>query len=109
MNTAHLHLMMNHLPVVGAPLLLALLAYGLGRRLPEVIRVALWCTAALGVVTVAVYLTGEPAEELVESLPTFDHDMVERHEAVALGTTVVLVVTGALAATALWAARRGGR
>ena len=40
----------------------------------------------------AVYLTGEPAEELVESLPTFDHDMVERHEAVAL-----------------WAAGRGGR
>jgi hypothetical protein len=109
MNTAHLHLMLNHLPVLGAPMLLALLAYGLGRRLPEVTRVALWCTAALGVIAVAVYLTGEPAEELVESLPTFDHDMVERPEAVAIGTTAVLVVTAALAALALWAARRGGR
>jgi hypothetical protein len=109
MNTAHLHLMLNHLPVLGAPLLLALLAYGLGRRLPEVTRVALWCTGALSLVAVVVYLTGEPAEELVESLPTFDHDLVERHEAVALGTTVILVVTGALAAVALWAARRGGR
>ena len=109
MNTAHLHLMLNHLPVVGAPLLLALLANGLGRRLPEVIRVALWCTAALGVVAIGVYLTGEPAEELIEVLPTFDHDLVERHEAVALGTTAVLVITGALAAVALWAAGRGGR
>jgi hypothetical protein len=109
MNTAHLHLMLNHLPVLGAPMLLALLAYGLGRRLPEVTRVALWCTAALGVIAVAVYLTGEPVEELVESLPTFDHDMVERPEAVAIGTTAVLVVTAALAALALWAARRGGR
>ena len=109
MNTAHLHLMLNHLPVLGAPMLLALLAYGLGRRLPEVTRIALWCTAALGVVTMVVYLTGEPAEELVESLPTFDHDMVERHEAVALGTTAILVVTATLAAVALWAARRGGR
>ena len=109
MNTAHLHLMLNHLPVLGAPMLLALLAYGLGRRLPEVTRIALWCTAALGVVTMVVYLTGEPAEELVESLPTFDHDLVERHEAVALGTTVVLVVTAALAGAALWLARRGGR
>jgi hypothetical protein len=61
------------------------------------------------VVTVVVYLTGEPAEELVEALPTFDEDMVERHEAVALGTTAVLVVTGALAAAALWASRRGSR
>jgi hypothetical protein len=109
MNIAHLHLMLNHLPVLGAPMLLALLAYGLGRRLPEVTRVALWCTAALAVVTVVVYLTGEPAEELVEALPTFDEDMVERHEAVALGTTAVLVVTGALAAAALWASRRGSR
>ncbi|MEZ0335095.1 MAG: hypothetical protein ACAI18_13880 [Gemmatimonadales bacterium] len=109
MNIAHLHLMLNHLPVLGTPMLLALLAYGLGRRLPEVTRVALWCTAALAVVTVVVYLTGEPAEELVEALSTFDEDMVERHEAVALGTTAVMVVTGALAAAALWAFRRGSR
>jgi hypothetical protein len=109
MNTAHLHLMLSHLPVLAAPMLLALLAYGLGRRLPEVTRIALWCTAALGVVTVVVYVTGEPAEELVEALPTFDHDMVERHEAVALGATAILVVTAVLSALALWAAPRGGR
>jgi hypothetical protein len=60
------------------------------------------------VVPVAVYLTGEPAEELVESLPTFDHDMVERHEALALGTSVVLVVTAALAALSRWAVRPSG-
>lgn len=35
-------------------MLLALLAYGLGRKLPEITRIALWCTAA---------------EELVEVLP----------------------------------------
>ena len=109
MNTAHLHLMLNHLPVLGAPMLLALLAYGLGRRAPEVSRVALWCTVALGVVSVAVYLTGEPAEELVESLPTFDHDLVERHEGVALGATVILGATAVLAGLALWAGRVGGR
>ena len=109
MNTAHLHLMLNHLPVLGAPMLLAVLAYGMGRRLPEVTRLALWGTVALGVISVAVYLTGEPAEELVESLPTFDHDLVERHEAVALGATVLLGVTAVLAGLALWASRVGGR
>jgi hypothetical protein len=90
-------------------MLLALLAYGLGRRLPEVTRIALWGTTALGIVTVVVYLTGEPAEELVEAVPTFDHDLVERHEAVALGTTAILVGTVVLAGLALWAARWGGR
>jgi hypothetical protein len=90
-------------------MLLALLAYGLGRRLPEVTRIALWNTTALGIVAVVVYLTGEPAEELVEAVPTLDHDLVERHEAVALGTTAILVGTVVLAGLALWAARWGGR
>ena len=108
MNTAHLHLILNHLPVLGAPVLLALLAYGLGRKLPEVTRIALWCTAALGIVTIAVYLTGEPAEELVEALPTFDHDLVERHEEVALWATTLLVVSAGLAGWALWSWRRHG-
>ncbi len=108
MNTAHLHLILNHLPVLGAPMLLALLAYGLGRKLPEVTRIALWCTAALGIVTIAVYLTGEPAEELVEALPTFDHDLVERHEEVALWATTLLVVSAGLAGWALWSWRRQG-
>jgi hypothetical protein len=108
MNTAHLHLILNHLPVLGAPMLLALLAYGLGRRLPEVTRIALWCTAALGIVTIAVYLTGEPAEELVEALPTFDHDLVERHEDVAFWATTLLVGSAGLAGWVLWSWRRQG-
>ena len=109
MNMAHLHLMLNHFPVVGAPLLLALLAYGLARGSPDVTRIALWATVVLGVVTLVVYLTGEPAEELVEALPTFDHDMLERHEAVALGATVILVGTAVLACLALRAGRSDGR
>jgi hypothetical protein len=108
MNIAHLHLILNHLPVLGAPVLLALLAYGLGRKLPEVTRIALWCTAALGIVTIAVYLTGEPAEELVEALPTFDQDLVERHEEVALWATTLLVGSAGLAGWALWSWRRQG-
>lgn len=109
MNMAHLHLMLNHFPVVGAPLLLALLAYGLARGSPDVTRIALWATVVLGVVTLVVYLTGDPAEELVEALPTFDHDMLERHEAVALGATVILVATAVLAGLALRAGRSDGR
>jgi uncharacterized membrane protein len=108
MNVGHLHLMLNHLPVLAAPALLALLAYGLGRRLPEVTRLALWCTAGLGVVTLLVYFTGEAAEEMIEALPTFDDDLVERHEEVALWATTLLVGSAGLAGWALWSWRRQG-
>jgi len=80
MDTGHLHLMLNHLPVLGVPALLALLVWGLARNMPSVARGALWLTLALSAVTAAVYLTGEAAEELVEGLPTFDERLVERHD-----------------------------
>lgn len=101
MDTGHLHLMINHLPVLGVPALLALLSWGLVRGIPTITRAALWLTLVLGAVTLLVYFTGESAEELVEGLPTFEERLVERHEAVALGATVAVVVTGLLAAAAL--------
>ena len=107
MDMGHLHLMLNHLPVLGAPALLALLAWGTVGKIPAVTRGALWLTVALAVVSAVVYLTGEAAEELVEALPTFQDSLVERHEEVALWATVILVATGCLAAAALWRSRRG--
>jgi hypothetical protein len=109
MSWGHLHLMLNHLSILGAPALLALLAWGLARGLPDVTRIALACTVALGAVTGVVYLTGEAAEEMVEALPTFQEDMVERHESIALAATAILTTTALLAAVALWQiSRRGG-
>ena len=108
MDTGHLHLMLNHLPVLGVPALLALLVWGLARDVPTVARAALWLTLALSVVTAVVYLTGEAAEELIEGLPTFDESLVERHEGVALWTTVMIVATGLLAAAALYGSARRG-
>jgi hypothetical protein len=107
MDTGHLHLMLNHLPVLGAPALLGLLAWGLAGRMPSLTRGALWLIVALAAVTLAVYLTGEAAEELVEGLPSFRKPLVEQHEKIALWATVLVVATGVFAAVALWRSRRG--
>jgi hypothetical protein len=107
MDTGHLHLMLNHLPVLGVPALLGLLLWGLVRDMAPVARGAIWLTLALSVVTAGVYLTGEAAEELVEGMPTFQESLVERHESVALWTTVMVIGTGVLAAAALYRSARG--
>jgi hypothetical protein len=106
MSWGHLHLMLNHLPVLGAPALVALLAWGLARGLPDVTRIALWCTVVLGAATAVVYLTGESAEDMVKALPTFQDDLVGGHESVALMATAIITATALLAAVALWQARR---
>ncbi len=101
MNTVHLHLLLNHVPVIGAVLGLLLLGVAFLRRSDELARVALGAFAFLGAVSVVVFLTGEPAEELVEKLPGFSEALTERHEEAALVATIVMGVVGFLSLTGL--------
>ena len=105
MSITHLHLLLNHVPVVGIVGLAALYALAAWRRSAELAKVALGLTVALAGIAVAVYFTGEPAEELVERLPGFDEGLVERHEDAAMVATIALATLG-LAATALLARYR---
>lgn len=92
MTAAHLHLALNHIPVLGTLFATALLAYGLWRDHAGLQKGALRLLAAVGAVAVAVYLTGEPAEEIVEGLAGVSHDAIEAHE--AWGWYAVLASTG---------------
>jgi predicted RND superfamily exporter protein len=49
-----------------------------------------------------VYLTGEPAEEVVEHLPGVAESFIESHEDAAKFSLILTLATGALAFVALW-------
>lgn len=68
MNGAHLHLLLNHVPVVGVPLGLLLLIGAYLRRSEEWKRAALWTFVFLAIMTVPTYLTGPQAEHYLKSL-----------------------------------------
>ncbi len=109
MNWAHIHLMVNHIPVLGTVLLVLLLAVGLVRSSPSLIRTTLWATVVLAVLTVPVYLTGEPAEEQVEDMIGVEKATIEDHEENAKVGLIAVLATGALAALALWGERHRPR
>ena len=69
MNPSHLHLMLNHIPVVGMPFGLALVSLAFLRKSEELKRISLGFITIIALLAIPVYLTGEPAEELVENLP----------------------------------------
>jgi uncharacterized membrane protein len=94
MSSIHLHLLLNHVPVIGTVLGVLLLGVAVARRSDELGRVALWLFALLAGTSVLVFLTGEPAEELVEKLPGFSEALTERHEEAALVATIVLGAVG---------------
>jgi hypothetical protein len=83
MNPVHLHLLLNHVPVIGTGIMIVLLGYALLRRSTELVRVSLGMFVLLALAGAVVYLTGEPAEGVAEGLPGVSEAIMERHEEVA--------------------------
>ena len=106
MTAVHLHLLINHAPLLTALAGLALLAAGLGRRSSELTAaalVALLLAALLGGVS---FLSGERAEHTVEDLPGTDPEILERHEEAAETARLGLIAQGLVALGALLRLRR---
>jgi uncharacterized membrane protein len=112
MSGAHLHLMLNHIPLLGLVFGAALLAYGLWRGAEDVQTASLGLLAVAGLSAIAVYLTGEPAEEIVEGVAGASHDAMEAHEAWGWYALWAGVATGGAALGTLlvgWIRERLGR
>src|SRR5512145_2100282 len=101
MNWAHLHLILNHVPVLGTLFGLLLLAWGILRRNDSLQRAALLTFTLVALVAIPAYLTGKPAEEAVEHLIGTAESAIEPHEDAALVSFLAMEVLGALALGAL--------
>lgn len=101
MSTVHLHLLLNHIPVVGS--LLAVMLFAAAFFLKETVstKFALAFTAVTAVVAVVVYFTGGAAEEAVENLAGVTERAISSHEEAAEATTIAIGIFGALSALAL--------
>lgn len=97
MSPVHLHLLLNHVPVIGTVIALCLLAFATLRGDDRIGRVSLAMLAVL-TAAAATFLTGEPAEEAVEGVAGVPGALIERHEEAALLATIALGVIGALSA-----------
>lgn len=106
MSLVYIHLILNHMPVVGLVFTALLLVIALARRSTELTKVALAFLALIGALSIATFLTGEPAEDLVEKIAGVSESAMERHEDVALFATIAAAGAGALALAAIALFRR---
>lgn len=107
-SATHLHLMLNHVPVLGTIFVLIVLVWGLVRRSRDIASLGLLFTVLLALATIPIYLTGDPTKDQQEHKPWFDRDRVNEHEEKAELGLIAVLVTGAVALGALYL-RRGGR
>ena len=101
MNAAHAHLVLNHIPILGLLFGTVLLAYGKWRMQEDVQKASLALIAFAGISTLAVYLTGEPAEDIVEGLAGVSHDALEAHEDMGTYALVAGLLAGGSSIIAL--------
>ncbi len=103
----HMHLVLNHAPVVGLFFSIALAGYAFYLKDNHVKHAALWAYIVVGITTILAYLTGGPAEEMVEHMPGVSEAMIETHETAATVAAVFVGVIVVLSAIELWDQKRG--
>jgi uncharacterized membrane protein len=105
-NSAHYHLVLNHLPILGTVFGLLLLLTARVRRNQELLHLCLAIFAIVAVLTIPTYLTGEAAEGVVDGLPGVSERIVEKHQDAALASSIAVWLLGVLSAYGLWRSRR---
>ncbi len=106
MNAPHWHLALNHLPVVGVFLVLALLAYALVCGRGELYGVCLGALVFLALATVPVFFTGRGADDAMMDIAEVDDKLVHIHEAAATVAFIGIGALGAVAVVVLWMGRK---
>lgn len=101
MNLAHVHLLLNHIPVLGTLFAFMLLAWGAVAKSRDLTRAGLVFTVLAALVSIPTSLTGDPAADAVKGLPGVTTPIISEHEEAADYAFYFLLAVGALALAAL--------
>lgn len=130
MNLAHLHLLLNHLPVIGTLITAGLFILGLVERSDALKRASFVLFLGLSLLSIAVYMSGNGAAEAIcdgstqadldgqDALPPnkpcqlplgASRALIQIHESAAFEAFAVMELTGVFAWLGLWQFRRFSR
>jgi uncharacterized membrane protein len=102
MTDAHLHLLVNHFPIIGTIFGLGILITGLLFKNDSIKNVAYVLFIISAIFAFFSMFTGEGAEEIVEDMPNIGHQIIHEHEEVAEKLALVLYLLGAISIIGLF-------
>lgn len=103
MNEAHLHLAINHFPIILPIVGLLLLIAGGVLKSSILKRTAYVFYILAALLTVAAYSSGEAAEHFIEDLPGVEEKYMEIHEETADIFAQIMYLLGGISLLGLWA------
>ncbi len=102
MNFPHLHLLLNHFPIIGTIVALGLFLISMVGRNNDLRRASLITFAAMALLALPTFFSGTGAQGAIKKLPGVSEAMIERHQGAAMLALLFMEITGAFSLTALW-------
>ena len=97
MNSAHIHLLLNHFPILGALFAAGVLLAGIILNDRKINQVGLVSMIIFTLLTLPVFFSGEGAEEVLEEYPGISHAAIHDHEEMAELALWVMIFAGVAA------------
>jgi uncharacterized membrane protein len=109
MNPAHLHLLLNHLPMFCGGFSIFLFLYGWVRKQDPMVNLACVLLVLNAGFAFIAHQTGEQAEHLLEGTPGFSEEAIEHHEERTKAFLITCFVSAVFAASLWWTERKTGK
>jgi hypothetical protein len=109
MNFPHLHLLLNHFPIIGTLVGLGLFLISLVGKNEDLRRAGLIIFSAMALLAIPTFFSGTGAQGAIKKLPGVSEALIERHQGAAMLALLFMEITGALALVGLWQSQRVSR
>jgi hypothetical protein len=106
MNLAHLHLLLNHFPIIGTLIGLGVYIASFIRKNDDLKLAGLTVFAGIALLALPAFFSGVGAQVVAKRDPSVSASLIERHEGAAILALFFMEITGALALAGLWQHRR---
>src|SRR3984893_5129601 len=109
MNFVHIHLLLNHFPIIGSIIGCGLFLIPLLGKNDPLRRSSLIVFAAMALIAIPAFASGKGAQLMLQGKPGISDEFVQRHEGAAMLALWFLEATGAFAMAGLWQYHRRAR
>ena len=101
MNPTHIHLLLNHFPIIGTLIGSAILLYSIIKKQDTGKITGAFIIVIMAIIAIPVLLTGEPAEESVEHLSGISKALIHDHEEASEKAFWLMEITGVFSLLAI--------
>src|SRR6266850_5946267 len=109
MNLVHIHLLMNHWPIIGSFIALGLFLVALIANSDDLKQASLALFGLLALFAIPTYMSGNVAYEVIKGTQGVSQMAVQAHEGMALLSLTFMLITGGVALIGLWRYSRMSR